>query len=180
MREFVLVLGVVGAAGAARAQYNTAHFGFVFVDDAGGSGSIGPQELSVTGGDAGVPGESEWRGVTPVDGTLSYEWEYSSIDTGCFDTGYMDVNSSRTMLACNSTITSFGIVVFNLSKGDTLDFGVWTSDGAFGPGVLKIKGFDFEPVPGPGAAALLALAGLMGPRSRTAERGRGPAGSAAR
>lgn len=180
MREFVLVVGMIGATGAARAQYNTAHFGFVFVDDAGGSGSIGPQDLTIIGGDAGVPGESEWRGVTPVAGTLSFEWEYFSSDTGCFDSGYMDVNGSRTQFACNVPHASSGVVIFNLGKGDLLDFGVWTADGARGPGVFKINGFDFEPIPAPSAAAMLALAGLLGRRARAATCGRGPAGSAAR
>ncbi len=158
MRPRLTVLAVLSACGSALAQHNTSHFNFILVDDAGGTGSLSPSSLSITGGDAGLSGETEWQGVTPLDGTLSFEWEYASPDTGCFDTGYMDVNGSRTTFACNSTHTSFGIVVFNLAKGDRLDLGVWTANGTLGPGVFKITGFDFEPVPAPGPLIVLALA----------------------
>lgn len=166
MKKIATIGGLLVACGAANAQLYTPAFNFVLADNAGGTGSIAPQDIFVTGGDIGIPGETEWQGVAPAAGTLSFNWAYVSSDSGCFDTGYMDVNGGRTTLACNTSSPANGAMVVPMNAGDTIDFGVFTADGIFGPGHLEIRGFEFKVIPTPGSMALLGLGGLVAARRR--------------
>ncbi len=153
----VLVLVVAACASVASAQYGLNDFGFVFSSAVGGSGTNDGVTMVITGGDAGVQGDSEFQGVAPDTGLLTFDWTYWSSDIDYWDKGYYDVNGGRTVL-CDNNGPYAGSVSTGLNVGDLLDLGVYTEDGFFGPGILTVTNFNLTPEPA--SLALVAL-GLL-------------------
>ena len=153
----LLVLAVAACASVASAQYWLNDFGFVFSSAVGGSGTNDGVTMVITGGDIGLAGDSEFQGLAPNTGLLTFDWTYSSIDYGDFDQGYYDVNGGRTVL-CNNDGPFAGSVSTGLSAGDALDIGVYTFDGVYGPGILTVTNFNLTPEP---ASLALVAVGLL-------------------
>lgn len=134
----------------------------------GGSGSFtnDGSTLVLTGDNGGLAGgqNTDYTIAAAAAGTVTFNWSYSSIDSGAFDTGGYLKNGVYTILATNATPGS-GTGTVAVIAGDIVGFRVFSADGAFGPGILTITNF-VGPVPAPGALALLGLAGMVGTRRR--------------
>lgn len=124
---------------------------------------------TITGGDNLIGGTALYTIAAVANGTVSFDWNYSSVDEGNWDYGGYYLNGSFTILANNAS-QGGGQASFNVSFGDEFGFFVHTQDGFGGPGILTISNFS-APVPAPAALALLA-AGAIGRlrrnRARTA------------
>ena len=155
-----------GLAGIAAAQFDGPYdpAGWTFTDDAGGSFSNDGTTLILTRGDVSFGGNTDYTIMAAGSGDWSFSWNYSSADYGSFDSGGYLLNGVYTMVADNDNQGS-GSVNVAVNFGDTIGYRVETLDGVFGAGVLTVNKFD-APVPGPAAAALLGVAGLLGRRSR--------------
>ncbi len=154
----LLVLAVAACASVASAQYGLNDFGFVFSSGVGGSGTNDGVTMVIIGGDAGVAGDSEFQGVAPNSGLLTFDFTYYSADIGDWDQGYYDVNGGRTVI-CDNDGPYAGSVSLGLNGGDLLDLGVFTADGQYGPGELTITNFNLTPEPA--SVALVALGLLL-------------------
>lgn len=137
---------------------------WTFTDFSGGSFTNNGVTLVLTGGDVSVGGNTDYTIMAAASGMWSFDWNYSSADYGTFDTGGYLLNGAYTILSDNDQQGS-GSVSVAVNLGDVIGYRVNTADGLFGAGVMSINNFD-APVPGPAAAALLGVAGLLGGRSR--------------
>jgi hypothetical protein len=155
---------------AASAQFTGAYApGSWTVTGAGGAASAvfagDGSRLTMTGHDEGFGGQQ--INVTHAvvgSGTWSFDWTYSSINSDGFDEAYYTINGVQTFLSSGDDFgPSFGSVSVGVVAGDVIGWRVTTVDGVFGPGVLNIENFE---IPGPGALALLGLAGLARSRRR--------------
>jgi len=105
-----------------------------------------PAELQVTGGNAGVAGNTDFQIEVLAGGTIHFDWGYQSSDFGDFDSGGFVVNGTYTQLANNASQVPF----FNQSHsvevaaGDVFAFRVNTFDGLFGAGVFGATNFLFQ------------------------------------
>jgi hypothetical protein len=92
---------------------------------------------------------------------VSFDWSYSSGDSGQFDIGGYFINGTAYILADNDNQGTNVPFSFRVNSGDQFGFFVFTQDSLFGAGTLQISRFDFTGsfVPAPGAVALLGLAG---------------------
>lgn len=136
--------------------------------DASVDTSGAPGEITITGGNDGVGGMAKFTIEVPEDapaGAWAFDWEYTSDDSGDFDTAGFIRNDVEVTLALNVLAPASGSFTTNVQPGDTIGFFVETDDGLFGPGELRIFNFS-APVPAPGALALLGIAGLAGARRR--------------
>jgi hypothetical protein len=99
-----------------------------------------------------------------ASGTWSFDWLYTSPDSGQFDEGGYLLNGVFTHLAWNQDAPALGSVNISVSAGDIIGFRVHTFDNGFGPGSIMVSNF-VAPVPASGSLALLGLAAVPG-RSR--------------
>jgi hypothetical protein len=98
--------------------------------------------IKVTGPDGAGAGFREVLTTACVDMTVTLNLNYSSADTGTYDSAYYAINGNKTTFAYNNSQGPYSPVV-NLQAGDVLRIGVDSADGAFGPGILDIN--DIEP-----------------------------------
>jgi MYXO-CTERM domain-containing protein len=167
MRQAIAILAVAGAAGVASAQFEGPYdpANWTIFDNADGSAVFGgTSTLTITTGDNLVGGDTTATILAAAGGTWSFDWAYSSNDSGDFDQAGYILNGVFNQLAQNDMPGS-GSVSIGVNAGDEIGFYGTTLDGAFGPGVLEISNFD-APVPTPGAMALLGLGGLALTRRR--------------
>ncbi|HRQ63433.1 MAG TPA: hypothetical protein PKZ76_00970, partial [Xanthomonadaceae bacterium] len=125
-------------------------------DPAGVGGSFNtnagpPVELFVEGGDDGIGGNTDFQITIPADGEISFDWGYQSTDTECWDSGGYAINGVYTELACNDAAVPYfdGSGTVPVSAGDVFAFRVFTVDGDFGPGILGVTNFAFQPTGDP-------------------------------
>lgn len=138
----VAAAGVLAAASAASAQLGGLGWTFTMPPGSSGSFSDNGSVLTLVGDDSGLFGsESLYSTVLPSGGTLSFDWQYISSDSGCFDTGGYYLNGSLTTLACNSGTPTSGHVDLAVNGSDSFAFVVYSADGIFGPGTLVITNF---------------------------------------
>ena len=118
-------------------------FSFAFTTGGTGTGTLTATEMTVTGSDGqtGFPVDSYYGGKVPATGTLNFNWKYDSTDTGCFDYGYVRINGSETVLACNSAAPASGFSVISVNAGDLIDLGVYSADDVLGAGTLAVTDF---------------------------------------
>ena len=156
-----------GLAGVASAQFDGPYdpANWTFSAGPGGSFSNDGTILILTGGNNSIGGDTDYTIMAAADGDWSFSWNYSSGDTYSFDSGGYLLNGVYTILSDNDQQGS-GSVTVGVNFGDTIGYRVSTADGEYGPGFLTIDRF-VGPVPGPAAAALLGVAGLLGRRSRS-------------
>ena len=162
----ILAIGLAGVATADfDGPYDPANWTF---NNNGGDGSFTNNGiiLALTGDNGGAPGgqDTDYTIMAAASGDWTFNWNYSSTDSGDFDSGGYLLNGAYTELADNKNQGS-GSVAVAVSFGDTIGYRVFSEDGGIGPGVLTIDRFN-APIPGPAAAALLGIAGLLGKRSR--------------
>ncbi len=120
--------------------------------DASGNAMIGTGDLmavstvTITGGDTegntifgGPTGTTDLTITIPMTTTLSFDWDYTTIDDPTFDQfGYV-LNGSFVVLA-NANGQS-GTTSVPVNMGDEFAFRVNTADNTFGPGVVTISNF---------------------------------------
>lgn len=118
-------------------------FNFSFFTGGTGSGSLSATEMSVTGSDGNtlLPVDTYYSGKAPAAGDLNFDWKYESLDTGCWDYGYIRVNGVETVLACNSASPASGFALISLNAGDIVDIGVFSADDQLGAGTLGVSNF---------------------------------------
>lgn len=125
----------------------------------GGSGSVSPTTMIVTGGNSEVNGLTWFSTVATASYSVSVDWAFTTIDSPQYDAGGWVLNGVFTKLA---GAAGSGTVTFSVNAGDVYGFGTATSDGLFGSATTTFTNF----VPAPGAVGLLAMAGIVGSRRR--------------
>lgn len=149
-------------AGAANADFTGAydHANWTFITGSDASITIADATtLEITGANAGLADLATYSILAAATGTVSFDWEYSSVDVGNWDYGGY-FNTDGFMTLANNNTQGSGSVSFNVVMGEEFGFFVFSADGSFGPGVLKITNFS-APIPAPASLALLA-AGAFG------------------
>jgi len=106
-------------------------------DSAEGSGLLTGGCLDIVGGDAGVAGSTGFEFAGSLTGDVMANAEYESIDTADFDQAEYLVNGVPTVFADNGSQGAVE-VSFAVESGDVFGFGVTTTDGIFGPGILLV------------------------------------------
>ncbi len=117
---------------------------FVLNDNGtGGTGTIaggGFGVMTITGGNSGVAGDTQYTVFASQAMVVQAQVDYTSTDSGCFDSAYYVVNGTKTTIACNSAPGAYN-VEFQVNADDTFGFGVNTTDGGFGAGVATVRRF---------------------------------------
>ncbi len=111
----------------------------------GGAGSIaggGFGVMTIDGGNNGTAGLTSYTvnsfaGGAANDYCVQARATYTTADTGCFDSAVYIIDGQETIIACNSAPGTYGLN-FTVKRGQTLGFGVRTSDGSLGAGKLVI------------------------------------------
>ena len=172
MRTSTVLIPVAAAATLIMSQQAAADFSgpyapanWLLTTNGGTGGATNDGTTLVLTGDNNAPGNNtDYTIAAAASGTMSFDWNYTSIDTGTYDSGGYLINGAYTALADNAT-PGGGSQSIPVNAGDIIGFRVFSADGLFGPGVLTITNFS-GPVPAPGALALLGLAGLTARRRR--------------
>jgi hypothetical protein len=114
-----------------------------------------PVSITLTGGNSGGgSGTTNFTIAAVASGLLTFDWNYSSIDSGSYDVGNFLLNGTPTFLANNNGGSgTFSIAV---NAGDIFGFQVFSLDNQLGPGVLTVANFS-APVPEGSTLALFAL-----------------------
>jgi hypothetical protein len=116
-----------------------------------------PVSITLTGGNSqsGTPGDTNFTIAAAASGLVSFNWTYSSTDTGTYDSGNFLLNGTPTFLADNGSQGS-GTFSIAVSAGNVFGFNVHSADNLFGAGVLTISNATF-PIPEGSTLSLLAL-----------------------
>jgi hypothetical protein len=104
----------------------------------------------LTGGD----NQSEGFGATDytiaavADGTLSFDWSYSTLEVDPVFDPFLFLLNGNTQLSDNDGgSTQSGSFSTSLLSGETFGFQIATSDNLFGAANVTISNFDITPVP---------------------------------
>ncbi len=122
-----------------------------------------PGSITLTGGNNGIGGFTEYTTTAAASGMVSFNWLFDGEPVGGitgpqFDPSGYVLNGVFTQFTDNNgPEVQNGFISFNVNAGDTFGFRVNTIDGIFGPGILTISNFD-APTPEP---ATMAVFGLM-------------------
>ena len=111
-----------------------------------------------------TPGYIEISITVAQTGFISFDWSYISFDEPGFDFARYFSTGSGTVFLSTTDGESGSVLNVPVAAGDSFGFIVDTFDNFNGQGVLTVTNFSF--VPAPGAAGLLALAGLAAVRRR--------------
>ncbi len=166
MKTTLIAAGLVALSGAASAQFSGAYApaNWAFTTSSGSNTNDGTTLVLTGNNGTNTPQNTDYTIAAAGSGTFSFDWKYSSNDTGTWDTGGYLINGVYTTLATNGS-QGGGSVAVAVNAGDIIGFRVFSGDGAFGAGVLSVTNFS-GPVPAPGALALLGLGGLVAGRRR--------------
>ncbi len=153
-------LSLAGSPDDFSGPYDPANW--TFSNTGGSNGSVNtsgaPASITLTGGSAGGgagAGTTNFTIAAVASGMVSFNWTYSSTDSGSYDFGNFLLNGAPTLLATNATAGS-GVFSVAVNAGDVFGFQVVTTDNIAGPGVLAISNFN-APVPEGSTLGLLAL-----------------------
>ena len=106
-----------------------------------------PNDITITGPDnQQVPSFINYTIIAPSSGTVSFGWQYSTIDDPGFDSfGYL-INGVQTQLTDDQTTPHPSGSSFYVASGDIFGFYVASTDGEFGAGIATVYNFS-----GPGS-----------------------------
>ena len=163
----------LGAPAIAQADFSGPydHANWTFTQAGNSSFTANLTTLVLTGSNNGstLNAQTEYTIAADASGTVSFDWDYSSIDSLNWDYGGFSVNGVFTTLAFNSTAGT-GNFSTAVNAGDIIGFWVSSQDSTLGAGVLEITNFSGPvAVPEPGSLGLLALGtvgGALGLRRR--------------
>lgn len=142
-----------GSGGGACAQqddfqgdYDPANWNFQNVP-AGVGGSVNtagaPASIVITGGNAGVGGSSQYTIAAACDGTVSFDWDYTTVDGPTFDPfGYVKNGVFTELTNPGGPQVQSGSTTFSVANGDVFGFSQNTVDGVFGAGITTISSFN--------------------------------------
>lgn len=178
-KKQALAYAVAGAAAlstTATAQadfsgpYDHANWSFTQAGDSSFSATLTTLTLNGSDNRATFNALTTYSIAADASGTVSFNWNYSSNDTGGYDYGGFYINGAFTTLAFNSTQGS-GSISRTVNQGDTIGFWVFSVDSGKPPtapngnyaGVLNISNFSGPVgIPEPGSLGLLALGTIGG------------------
>jgi hypothetical protein len=100
-----------------------------------------PASITLTGGDNGFEGITVYETVIPINGTVAFNWNYTTTDVPGYDAFGYALNGVYYALTWAPGGGSFSI---NVTQGSTFGFLVYTVDGLFGPGVAITDAFLFK------------------------------------
>jgi hypothetical protein len=106
------------------------------------------------------PSDTDLTITVLTAGTITFDWDYQSLDTLDWDHGAYLLNGVEFFLAQNNSGVSSGTVTIAVNVGDVFGFRVHSRDQAFSPGLLTVDNFTFVPEPGTGAMIFTGMAGL--------------------
>ena len=113
----------------------------------GGNGSVdvsgAPASIELTGSDDGswTSNITSYETIIPIDGTVSFDWNYTTIDTPGYDAfGYI-LDGNAYALTWVPGGSSFSI---NVTQGASFGFIVYSDDNFGGPGVAITNAFLFS------------------------------------
>ena len=120
---------------------------WTLTNDNGGDGSVdvslAPASIELTGSDNGSGFNYTYYSIiVPIDGTVAFDWNYTSDDLPGFDGFGYEVDGVETFLSVTSGES--GSVSINVTQGSAFAFFVVTADGIFGPGVTITDAFLFS------------------------------------
>ncbi|CCI07165.1 Genome sequencing data, contig C325 [Microcystis aeruginosa PCC 7941] len=127
-----------------------------------------PASISLTGGnnDSVNSGTTDYTTTAAAAGTVTFDWNYSTVDGPFWDPfGYL-LNGSFTQVTNNGGgVFQNGTSTFNVLAGDSFGFRIFTRDNLFGRASVTISNFS-APIPEPSTVlSLLVLGGLgAGPK----------------
>ncbi|MDA0824759.1 MAG: VPLPA-CTERM sorting domain-containing protein [Proteobacteria bacterium] len=128
--------------------------------------SSAPGTISLLSNNTGIAGGNQDFTFTAVeDATISFDWSFSTIDTGTAAThgnqwdpfGYL-LGGSFTQLSDDTGAVNSGSVSFSVSIGDIFGFRATTVDGIFGSSTTSISNFSAAVVPLPPSMSLMGCA----------------------
>ncbi|VEP14069.1 conserved hypothetical protein [Hyella patelloides LEGE 07179] len=105
-----------------------------------------PTSITLTGGDDGSAGTTDYTITAPSNETISFSWNYSTSDGPNFDPFIRLLNSVETRLTDDGGADNqSGTDSFTVNSGDTFGFRITTVDGIVGPGSVTISDFASSP-----------------------------------
>lgn len=128
-----------------------------------------PASISLTGGNNGSvkSGTTDYTTTAAAAGTVTFDWNYSTVDGPLLDRfGYL-LNGSFTQVTNNGgDVDQNGTSTFNVLAGDSFGFRIFTTDNTGGRASVTISNFS-APAPVPASVpepstvlSLLVLGGL--------------------
>jgi hypothetical protein len=118
---------------------------WTFYNTNGGDGSVdvtnAPTSITLTGGNNFVQSFAVYETIIPIDGTVAFNWNYTTVDDPGWDAFGYALDGIVTFLAVGP---AGGSVSINVTQGTAFAFVVFTVDGAFGPGVSITDAFLFS------------------------------------
>lgn len=113
---------------------------WTFTAAGSGTGSLNTTTMVVTGDDSGLLATFNNYSISGL-GDISFDWSYSSLDYGAFDTASVVVNGVTTVLSDNDGLPSGFSGSFAATGASNLQIGVNSTDGVFGAGTLTVTNF---------------------------------------
>jgi len=139
-----LLAAAAGLAAPAAAQFDVVNWTFSAPD--GGTGSLSADEMSIVGPDDGpCSGGSTalYTAVAPVDGVVVAHASFYDADKFAGADLFAVVENG---VASDQDDPYFqGTLVLHVTAGETFGFGVHSLDCIYGPGILVVDGFLFQP-----------------------------------
>ena len=93
-------------------------------------------------------------------GSITFDWDYQSLDTFNWDRGAYLVNGVEFFLAQNNSGVSSGSITILVNPGDVFGFRVGSRDQAFSPGTMTLDNFVFVPEASTAGLLLFGMVGL--------------------
>ena len=105
-----------------------------------------PNSIALTGGDNGSVdiGNTNYTITIPASGTISFNWDYSTVDDPIFDFPNIIIDGIPTVFSGYNLFGSSnqsGSMTVNVLAGQTFSFNVFTDDNLFGAASIVISNF---------------------------------------
>ncbi len=127
-----------------------------------------PTSITLTGGDNGTIGNTDYTITAPDSGLVSGNWNYTTLDVdgSAFDLLSYILNGAGTQLSNDGGSTSqSGTFSFSVVQGDVFGFRIFTIDGGGGAASTTFSSFSAPsaavPFDIPGGATIPAVGGLL-------------------